>query len=70
MKVTEVASAPTASTDPRQITQEQLQQEFNFLRADGVVKAILAQGLITSDEYRLIRAENVVTFPSFISPIL
>lgn len=70
MKVTEVASATAASTEPRQITQEQLQQEFNFLCADGVVKAMLAQGLITSDEYRLISAENVVTFPSFISLII
>ena len=70
MKVTEVASTPAAATEPRQITQEQLQQEFNFLRADGVVKAMLTQGLITSDEYRLISAENVVTFPSFISLII
>ena len=70
MQVTEVTSATTSSTVLSQITQEQLQQEFNFLRAEHLTKTMLNQGLITADEYRRVMVENVVTFPTFISQIL
>ena len=70
MQVTEVTSATTPSTELSPITQEQLQQEFNFLRAEQITRTMLNQGLITADEYRLIMAENLITFPTFISQIL
>ena len=54
----------------KQITQEQLQQEFNFLCAEHLTKTMLNQGLITPDEYRLIMMENLIAFPTFISSIL
>lgn len=66
MQVTEV----TPPIIFKQITQEQLQQEFNFLRAETITKNMLNQGLITPDEYRRIMVENKVTFPTFISQIL
>ena len=31
---------------------------------------MLSRGLITQDEYRLIMAENKITFPTFLSAIL
>ena len=70
MQVTEVTSATTQPTALSQITHEQLQQEFNFLRAEHLTKTMLNRGLITPDEYRLIMIENMVTFPTFISQIL
>ena len=70
MQVTEVTSASTPSTALSQITHEQLQHEFNFLRAEHFTKIMLNQGLITPGEYRLIMIENMVTFPTFISQIL
>lgn len=70
MQVTEVTSASTQLTALSQITHEQLQHEFNFLRAEHFTKSMLNHGLITPDEYRLIMIENMVTFPSFISQIL
>ena len=70
MQVTEVTSATTQPTALSQITQEQLQQDFNFLRAEHLTKTMLNRGLITPNEYRLIMAENKVTFPTFISQIL
>lgn len=70
MQVTEVTSATTSSTAISQITHEQLQHEFNFLRAEHITKTMLNQGLITPDEYRLIMVENMITFPTFISQIL
>ena len=70
MQVTEVTSASTPSTALSQIAHEQLQHEFNFLRAEHLTKTLLDQGFITPDEYRLIMIENMVTFPTFISQIL
>lgn len=70
MQVTEVTSASTPSIALSKITHEQLQHEFNFLRAEHLTKTMLNQGLITPDEYRLIMIENMVTFQTFISQIL
>ncbi len=70
MKVTEVTSVTTQSIPLNQSTHEQLQQEFNFLRAENITKIMLNRGFITLDEYRLIMAENVTVFPTFISSIL
>ena len=70
MQVTEVISATTQPTALSQITQDQLQQEFNFLRAEQITRTMLNRGLITADEYRRIMVENTVTFPTFISQIL
>ena len=70
MQVTEVTSTATQPTALSQITHEQLQHEFNFLRAEHLTKTMLNRGLITADEYRRIMVENVVTFPTFISQIL
>ena len=70
MQVTEVTSVTTPSIALSRISQEQLQQEFNFLRAEHLTKTMLNRGLITPDEYRLIMAENMITFPTFISSIL
>ena len=68
MQVTEVTSASKLSTVLSQITQEQLQQEFNFLRAEHLTKTMLNRGLITPDEYRLIMAENMITLPWSTNP--
>ena len=70
MQVTEVTSTTMPQYHTGNITQEQLQQEFNFLRAEQITRTMLNQGLITADEYRRIMVENVVTFPTFISQIL
>ena len=70
MQVTEVTSTTMPQCHTDNITQDQLQQEFNFLRAEQITRTMLNQGLITADEYRRIMVENVVTFPTFISQIL
>lgn len=43
-----------------------LQQEFNFLRADLFTRKLLSQGLISRDEFQLIMQENRRTFPTFL----
>lgn len=47
-----------------------LQQEFNFLRAEIFTRKLLSQGLISRDEFQLIMQENRRTFPTFLSSIL
>ena len=70
MQVTEVTSTTMPQCHTGNITQDQLQQELNFLRAEQITRTMLNRGLITADEYRLIMIENMVTFPTFISQIL
>lgn len=70
MQVTEVTSTTMPQCHTSNITQDQLQQEFNFLRAEQITRTMLNQGLITADEYRRIMVENTITFPTFISSIL
>lgn len=71
MQVTKVmpsdaAAAPAA----HQFTQEQLQQEFNYMQAEKITKELLEKGLITGEEFDRIMAENRRTFPTFLSPLL
>lgn len=47
-----------------------LQQEFNFLRAEIFTRKLLSQGLISRDEFQLIMQENRRTFPTFLTSIL
>ena len=49
---------------------EELKNEFNYLRAKQITGMLLSRGLVTPDEYRLIMAENKITFPTFLSAIL
>ena len=46
-----------------------LQQEFNFLRAEIFTRKLLTKGLISRDEFQLIMQENRRTFPTFLSSI-
>jgi hypothetical protein len=52
------------------ITQEQLLQEFNFIQAQRITQNMLLNGLITDEEYQLILLENIITFPTLLSPII
>ncbi len=60
----------TDSKAIRKYTAEELKNEFNYLRAKQITGMMLSRGFITHDEYRLIMAENKITFPTFLSAIL
>ena len=47
-----------------------LQQEFNFLRAEHFTRKMLTLGLISHYEYLLIMRENRKTFPTFLASII
>lgn len=69
MQVTEVSSTTMPQCHTGNITQDQLQQEFNFPRAEHFTKTMLNRGLITDEEYQIIMLENIITFPTLLSPI-
>ena len=49
---------------------DDLQQEFNFLRAEHFTRKMLTLGLISHYEYLLIMRENRKTFPTFLASII
>ncbi len=53
----------------RKYTAEELRNEFNYLGTRQITGMMLSRELITPDEYRRIMAENMVSFPTFISQI-
>ena len=70
MQVTQVTSSNMPVMSVGNITQEQLLQEFNFIRAKEITKFMLFKGLITDEEYQLIMLENIITFQTLLSPII
>lgn len=56
--------------EPRPITHEELQREFNCFAADQITKKMLAKGLITQDEYKQIRQYIIQTFKPFLYPLM
>jgi len=70
MQVTQVTSSNMPAMSVGNITQEQLLQEFNFIQAQRITQNMLLNGLITDEEYQLILLENIITFPTLLSPII
>ena len=68
MKITSPGQG--ASTTAGNFTQEQLQQEFNYILAEKITTKLLGAGLITEEEFGQIMAENRRTFPTFLAAIL
>ena len=71
MQITQVMQSDMeAFSVGHRFTQEQLQQEFNYIQAENIAKGLLEKGLITGEEYKKIMAENRRTFTTYLSPIL
>lgn len=70
MQVTQVTSSNMPAMSVGNITQEQLLQEFYFIQAPRITQNMLLNGLITDEEYQLILLENIITFPTLLSPII
>ncbi len=71
MRVTKVVpSAQEEMKTSRRFTQEQLQNEFNYMQAEKITKMLLEKGIITEEEFDKIMAENRRTFPTYLAPLL
>lgn len=66
-KLEDGAVAP--KPDKKQFTQEELQQEFNFILAEKIVRKMAKKGLITDDELHKISEKNRLIFSPYLSEI-
>lgn len=67
MQVTKLtAEEMNALPKKHQYTIEEMQSEYNYIRAEQMTKKLLDKGLITEEEYHIIRTKNRQVF----SPIL
>lgn len=55
-----------AEAKKHQYTMEEMQQEYDYIRAEQMTKKLLDKGLVTEEEYHIIMTKNRQVF----SPIL
>lgn len=67
MQVTKLTAEQTdAAPKKHQYTIEEMQREYDYIRAEQMTKKLLDKGLITEEEYDIIMTKNRQVF----SPIL
>ncbi len=70
MQVTKVKpSEEESARRGHRFTEEELQNEFNYIQAGNITRKLLERGLITGDEYDRIMKLNRLSFPSFLAPL-
>lgn len=70
MQVTKL-TAEQMDTKPKkhQYTEEEMQSEYNYIRAGQMTKKLLDKGMITEEEYNKIMDKNRQTFCPFLSDL-
>lgn len=53
-----------------QYTEEEMQREYDYIRAEQMTKKLLDKGLITEEEFDKITALNRKSFSPFLSEIM
>lgn len=70
MQITKLEEgAATPKPDTRVLTQEELQQEFDFILAEKIVRKMGEKGLISDDELHKISEKNRLIFSPYLSEI-
>ena len=71
MQVTKLMPADqNMASATEQITQEQLQNEFNYIQAERITKILLDKGLISDVEYYKIMEANRRSFSPSLASLL
>ena len=70
MNVTQIIGHGTSTDDCSKPTNQDMQNEYDYILAEQMTKNLLSQGLITDDEYEKIMAKNRDSFSPFISRIM
>lgn len=71
MQVTKITNPPEEVTVPEhRYMPEQLQNEYNYIRAAMITEKMLEKGLINRSEYDRIMAENKRIFSPYLAAIL
>ena len=70
MPVTKIAGGEISSTDIPRPTNEEMQNEYNYILAEQMTRKLLDRGLISVDEFDKIMAKNRQSFSPYISKII
>lgn len=70
MQVTKIAGGEISYNDIPRPTNEEMQNEYNYILAEQMTRKLLDRGLISMDEFDKIMAKNRRSFSPFISKIL
>ena len=70
MEVRQIENFKIPNAVPHEITQEELQREFDYYRAQQTLETMFMFGMISVDEFNKISALNRKTFSPFLSEIM
>lgn len=70
MNVTQITENGIATTEVSKLTNQEMQNEYDYILAEQMTKNLLSQGLITEDEFDKIMSKNRDSFSPFISKIM
>lgn len=70
MQVTKITSPEQLQTyTAERMTNEQLQNEYNYIRAEQITRRLLEKGVISAGEYDRIMAENRRVFSPYLADL-
>lgn len=71
MQVTKLTAGQIGAVPKKhQYTEEEMQREYDYIRAEQMTKKLLDKGLITEEEFDKITALNRKSFSPFLSEIM
>ena len=70
MQVTQMRDGRVNPADVPKPTNDEMQNEYDYLLAEQLTRELLDKGLITVDEFNRIMAKNRRSFSPFISKII
>lgn len=71
MQVTKLTAGQIGAVPKKhQYTEEEMQREYDYIRAEQMTKKLLDKGLITEEEFDKIAALNRKSFSPFLSEIM
>ena len=70
MNVTRITENGLVASEVPKPTNQEMQNEYDYILAEQMTKNLLSQGLINEDEYEKIMAKNRDSFSPFISKIM
>lgn len=67
VNVTQITENGIVATEVPKPTNQEMQNEYDYILSEQMTKNLLSKGVITEDEYEQIMAKNRVSFCPFIS---
>lgn len=70
MNVTQITENGIVATEIPKPTDQEMQNEYDYILAEQITKNLLSQGLITEEEFEKIMARNRESFSPLLSKIM